>query len=408
MKDEAEWKRIERAHTSLVIDEPFFAALLFRLRMIDAPVGTACTDGVNLWIDTNFTKQLTHGQLVTLLAHEVMHPAMGHLWRLKDYPHDIANAAADFEENLILEECNERVRKQGSHLVEPFPFPPGALKDERFRGMAAELIAKQLMNERQHGGGKGNGKGQGSAGDGSQDGSGDDSIGGADFGKFTQPAISEAEYAKLKQEWEVDVVNAAKIAKMMGKCPGSIERMVSEILNPKKSWKDILREFVRAVAHDDYAWHTPARRYASSGFILPSLRSNRMGTIVYIRDTSGSMMGMEVECNSEVQGILDEVKPEKTIVIDCDAGVHQVFELAAGEAINASAGAKLRGGGGTDFRPAFDKVDELIQAGEEVACVIWFTDGYGTYPQQEPAYPVLWAATTDYQFPWGQEVRLSA
>jgi len=119
------------------------------------------------------------------------------------------------------------------------------------------------------------------------------------------------------------------------------------------------------------------------------------------------MVGEEKECNGEVQGIMDEVRPERTIVIDCDAEVHQVFELSCGDEIAASDGAKMRGGGGTDFRPAFDKVNDMIAAGEEIACVIFFTDLYGTFPETEPAYPVLWAATTDTEVPWGVAVRLN-
>ena len=50
---------------------------------------------------------------------------------------------------------------------------------------------------------------------------------------------------------------------------------------------------------------------------------------------------------------------------------------------------ELYGGGGTDFRPAFRRIDELIGSGElpRLGGVLYFTDGYGVFPEQEPAYP---------------------
>lgn len=408
IQNQEQWSRVQKAIVNLTIDEPFFAALLFRMTLKeDLLCPTACTNGVELRYGPEFVSKLSGGQLVTLMAHEVGHPAMGHLWRLADYPHDIANIAADHEINWILEECNERARSR--NLVEPFPFPDGALKDPRFRGMAAEAIAKILTQERGDGRGKGTGDGNGDGDGGGSSGGGNNNgpIGDETFGQFEQPGITEAERHKLKQEWEVDVINAARAAKAMGRCPGAIEKLVGDIVNPKKSWKELLKEFVRATAKDDYSWSRINRRYAGAGFIMPSLHSQRVGTIVYARDTSGSMTGQEAECNAELQSVIDEVRPEKVVVIDCDADVHQVFELDDGESIHDSKGSKMKGGGGTDFRPVFDKVNDLIIAGEEVVCVLFFTDLYGTFPEHEPAYPVLWAATTNSDVPWGVAVRLN-
>ena len=45
------------------------------------------------------------------------------------------------------------------------------------------------------------------------------------------------------------------------------------------------------------------------------------------------------------------------------------------------------GGGGTDFRPAFSRIEELRR--EELyrlKRVLYFTDGYGTFPSRPPAY----------------------
>lgn len=51
---------------------------------------------------------------------------------------------------------------------------------------------------------------------------------------------------------------------------------------------------------------------------------------------------------------------------------------------------ELYGGGGTDFRPAFRRIDELVASGElpRLGGVLYFTDGYGVFPEQAPDYPV--------------------
>ena len=51
---------------------------------------------------------------------------------------------------------------------------------------------------------------------------------------------------------------------------------------------------------------------------------------------------------------------------------------------------ELYGGGGTDFRPAFRHIDELVESGEfaRLGGVLYFTDGYGVFPETAPDYPV--------------------
>ena len=49
---------------------------------------------------------------------------------------------------------------------------------------------------------------------------------------------------------------------------------------------------------------------------------------------------------------------------------------------------KIKGLGGTDFRPVFRRVDEMIHNKEFINLkgLIYFTDGYGVFPERMPAY----------------------
>ena len=51
---------------------------------------------------------------------------------------------------------------------------------------------------------------------------------------------------------------------------------------------------------------------------------------------------------------------------------------------------EVRGFGGTDFRPAFYYVNQLIERGEltDLKGLLYFTDGFGTYPEGQPDYDV--------------------
>ena len=49
---------------------------------------------------------------------------------------------------------------------------------------------------------------------------------------------------------------------------------------------------------------------------------------------------------------------------------------------------KLYGNGGTDFRPAFAYVDQLLKMGsfQRLRGLLYFTDGYGMFPAKMPPY----------------------
>ena len=49
---------------------------------------------------------------------------------------------------------------------------------------------------------------------------------------------------------------------------------------------------------------------------------------------------------------------------------------------------QLEGFGATDFRPVFEYVDEAIEKGEfeNLKGLIYFTDGYGVFPEHKPPH----------------------
>ena len=60
----------------------------------------------------------------------------------------------------------------------------------------------------------------------------------------------------------------------------------------------------------------------------------------------------------------------------------------------------LNGFGGTDFRPVFEYVEELIKNKEfkNLKGLIYFTDGEGKYPQKKTSYETAFVFIEDEKF----------
>ena len=76
-------------------------------------------------------------------------------------------------------------------------------------------------------------------------------------------------------------------------------------------------------------------------------------------------------------------------IIQCDAAVQEDVKITCQEEFDAYLESMtIRGLGGTDFRPVFAHVDALRDQGEfqNLKGLIYFTDGYGTFPAKKPDY----------------------
>lgn len=387
--------KFQRARIALILDQPFFGSLLMQLKATPSvEFKTMATDGINLYWNPEFVDKLPEAQVVTVLAHEVLHCALSHMTRRGSRKPRLWNIATDHAVNLTLDESNMLAGVAGK--AAPFQWPSFEVyKEQRFSGMAAEEIYAILDVEPPSGDGQGQEKGQGQE---PAPGKGDKP---EDIGAVLDaPGQTPDEKQSTEAQWRVAVQQAAALAKGQGKLPASIARLVDEQLNPKPGWKERLRRFIRDHSRDDYSWRQPNRRYCQSGFILPSLFSERLGRIAISIDTSGSIDEQLLnEFLSEVEGIVSEARPSGIELFDCDAAVNHRWSLEPTDPLPR----EFTGGGGTDFRPVFDAV---ARDAESPACLIYLTDLWGTFPDSEPAFPVLWATTESRNAPFGEIVEL--
>jgi predicted metal-dependent peptidase len=136
----------------LIVNHPFFGVLACHLPCVPvsaaflASVGappTAAVDGRKIYYYAPWVEGLTDKQRLGLLCHEVLHPALGHLWRRGNRRVDLWLRATDYAVNDVI------MRTTLPNGQCAFELPPGGLYDKRFAGMAVEQIYAILLKEEQ-------------------------------------------------------------------------------------------------------------------------------------------------------------------------------------------------------------------------------------------------------------------
>lgn len=396
-------KKLKFARTRMVASQPFYATLLMNAHTTEipnvtgSPQETAFTDGNRIYFYRDFAKRITREEFTFVLIHEVMHMALQHVPRMKasGYHPLVWNYATDYVINAALKPL-ERSAENGVKLL------PDCLYDPQYENMSADEVYRRLMEElpqdvkdalqQQYDGFTGPDgqpiKGQGN-GAGNQDRTPDLSKYGLPknpwSGDMRPGTATNEQLQKQANEWKHVMTQAAQQARMQGKLPAGIERHINELLYPKVDWRLLLHEFVQQHPAD-YAWHIHDRRFSDSRYIIPSLHGERLEFVVAV-DTSGSFTEEQLrETLSEVYNIITSFDFVQLTVISCDAAIQTVTEVHGRNDLQE---VRLKGGGGTDFRPVFDYIAEHKS---NVTGLIYFTDLMGTFPAEAPSYPVLWIA----------------
>ncbi len=380
---------LERLKIKMILHAPFFGALLHHLNHIESKrVPTAGCDGANILYNPDFMDKLSQDQQLFVMAHEIMHAAFLHIQRWKQYTGNnqsqmVHNIACDYLINDML--VNEQ------RMV----APPGALLDAKYKfadWTSDTLYAELMKNVKQI-------KMKASGGPGSGACSGDDLL--QPEGDGGEPKHqSEAEAAAQEQKWKIAVNAAATIAKKVGNCPASMERLIDQLLKPKVDWKNELQNWFNQKVRDLSSWNNPNRRFVHQGIYLPSKKTEHIGHIVVAIDTSGSIGEHELNVfGSELNYIFETARPTKVTVIYCDCAINKTVDYTPDD---LPLQLKPYGGGGTSFKPPFDWVKKNLK--DDVAGLVYMTDMYGDFPSKAPEYPVLWMATSNIKAPFGVTV----
>jgi predicted metal-dependent peptidase len=107
---------------------------------------------------------------------------------------------------------------------------------------------------------------------------------------------------------------------------------------------------------------------------------------------------------AEVAGILEDCKPQRLVIVWCDAKVHRTDECDEPSDLNTIRHKGAPGGGGTSFIPVFDW---MASEGIEPDALVYLTDGMGSFPAHSPKFPVIWGNISppgSVQYPFGEVV----
>jgi predicted metal-dependent peptidase len=405
--------KLSKAKARLLMDHPFFATLLIRTPVeVTERVALAATDGEKIYFNPHFLDECSVEDTMAVLAHEVGHDSLLHSLRLGLRNHDIWNQAGDHAINLMLED-------QGFSC--PKSVPGGWLADRKYKGWSADRIYDDLRRNPPPKPKKGKGKpgeGDGDGDDESEGGAGSEQDGdgkqrtrgpgkpsGTQNGRdwlhgdvLPSPAKNPAEQAVAEQRAKQKVASAANMARMAGKLKGELARMVGEFLDSKVHWTDVLRDYMLKVVKARDSWQRRNRRFKQ--VYLPTRHEKKMGPIIFVPDTSGSMWGDDMEkiC-SEMAHCSAQTRPEHIRVVWADTQVagEQVFEPTDFEYKKL----KPVGGGGTDMRVPLKYVEKY-----NPQVVVLMTDGHTPWPDKEPPFPLIVICTTDVACPIGQVIRV--
>lgn len=212
---------------------------------------------------------------------------------------------------------------------------------------------------------------------------------------------------KLSEKWKDISEHVQKdieeFSKKQGDGAGSLVQGIKDLNREKYDYSEFLRKFttlqeVMKLDMDEFDYNFYAyglEQYGDVALIEPLeyKDEHKLREFVIAIDTSGSVRG------ELVQSFLTKtynIMMDNTIghnlniwIIQCDADIQEAKQIRSKEDFdNYIKNIELKGFGGTDFRPVFEFVNDQIdkKVFTDLKGLIYFTDGYGTFPKQQQPF----------------------
>lgn len=216
-------------------------------------------------------------------------------------------------------------------------------------------------------------------------------------------AITPQQWKKLSERVQADLKSFSR-----GKTKSeSIEKNLAQAVKDRVCYSDLLSRFTvmnedMQINDDefDYIYYTYGlSTYGNMPLVEPLeyRDSRKIRDFVIAIDTSASCRGSLVQAFLQktyaiLSGSDTFFKKMNVHIIQCDHEVQRDTKITGADDLDYFLkNEKLTGFGSTDFRPVFAHVEELLNKGEfeNLKGLVYFTDGYGVYPQKMPSYDVM-------------------
>ena len=212
----------------------------------------------------------------------------------------------------------------------------------------------------------------------------------------------------LRMQTELEV-----FMKGQGSGAGLLVQNLQEVNRERYDYTEFLKKFAVSMEmmkinpdEFDYNFYTYGLQLYENMPLIEPLEYRevkRIREFVVAIDTSGSTAGGLVQ--TFVQKTYNILKSTESFftkinlhIIQCDADIQEDAKITTQQEFDEYlAHMKLRGMGGTDFRPVFAYVSQLMDKGEfeNLKGLIYFTDGQGTFPGNKPPYDTAFVFVED-------------
>ena len=404
-------QRLLLSRLRILTTNGFYGILLMHIKFqVDMECNTAATDGEYIYFGTHFLETLTDNELDFVMMHEILHIALAHCFRGKNFDNALYNIACDIVINSnIMHSKNDDVKSitLSEYGISMHLAPNGK---EGYLYTAEEVYEMLLDNTSKRKGknsscedGKSGGKGQNASTYG-------ETI--DDHSKWGK-GVDADKKDELETMWKHRVNQAVESIKIResstnrGLLPLGAKRLIEELKSSKVNWRELLQKFIQEEICD-YSFNPPDRRYDDSPFFLPDFNEveKSVGNILFMIDTSGSMSDKDITlAYSEVKGAIDQFNGKLCGYLGFFDG--EVVPPTPFESVDDFLKIKAKGGGGTSFDVIFNYVNKKMVENPPKSIII-LTDGYAPFPNEKKAnnIPVLWLINNnDVTPPWGKVAR---
>lgn len=336
---------IAAARLAIMNRDAFLGNLIARMSFIEDITGkikTMGTDGVRVYYNREFIRNMNFPQLVFVLGHEVVHALADHVSRGGNRDRDLWNVAIDAYTNALLIQM-----KLGE-------MPRNGIYYKEFDDLdkwAAESIYDKLLE---------NGEkavmplddhlelvedgDSGSENDSDEEGGNQVRVNviGQD-GEKTE--IGNGDLEEIRRQLQDNILAACHAA--AGSMNGTLERLVDAFLKPKVDWRGLLIASIRSLVKTEQSYTVYNKR--SGEIIFPgNFPENAINAVIYI-DGSGSIDADTLKLFlTEVHGIMTQFPHYKIHLAGFDTKVSGYSIYTPENAENLPEW-KMAAGGGTDY-----------------------------------------------------------
>ncbi len=393
-------KKIQKAKARLMLDHPYFGTVASSLTLQkNNEILTFSSDGEMMRYNSEYLDRLSVTEVEFMMANGAMHAVLQHQDRASGRTKWLWQTATDYVVNGMLvkngmqapEYANYESKFEGMYAEEVYEILRGEMTDNSQFSMQQEqqeisdtddADAKSLHLQKEL--------------TPSND---------IDNTEHEENAENKEEHnitadpEALSEEMKEHYEQIFQKLKRQGNLPKDLNLVVPEYFSHQVDWREFLYGYIASHAKSTYRFTPPNMKYLYRGIYLPSLSSDLLRIIVAI-DTSGSidetLLGTFL---GEVSSMMQQYPNYEIDLITADAKIqsHKVF--LPGEALEY----EISGGGGTDFRPVFEYIDQQINY---PTLLLYFTDGDGKFPELEASYDVLWVMPEVKEVPFGEVVSL--